>query len=333
MSIEDLPDTALALLAPGRGLLALDAATEGTGRQPAEAGVPGSDGNRRAKREVLPVAPGPGECLSGVVLDDEAIRDRTGDGTTYARILEGDGILPGIRVDRGAHPLAGFPGELVTEGLDGLRTRLQAYRVLGARFTLWRAIIRIGGNMPSGTCIDANCHALARYAALCQEQGLVPVLAPGVLAEGDHDIDTAFEVHEVVLRSLFDALYNASVAPDSVVLATTMVRPGSDCDEQAGPEEVAETTLACLKAAVPAIVPGIAFLPSGLGNGFAACLEAITRMGPHPWRLTFCDEIRNDTIPRPGAGDPAADAGVTRDACLARLRAMARATLVQAGGG
>ncbi|MCW5580662.1 MAG: fructose-bisphosphate aldolase class I, partial [Luteimonas sp.] len=226
--------------------------------------------------------------ISGVILYDETIRQSTKTGVPFAKVMAANGIIPGIKVDKGTQPLAGFPGEVVTEGLDGLRARLEEYYKLGARFAKWRAVIHIGEDIPSGTCIEANSHALARYAALCQEQGLVPMVEPEVLMDGDHDIQTSYEVHEVVLRSLFDALYNQNVALEGTILKASMVLPGKDSGEQASVEEVAEATLMCLKTAVPAILPGVVFLSGGQGDEAAtAHLDAMNRMGPHPWPLSF----------------------------------------------
>ena len=206
----------------------------------------------------------------------------------FAKYMLDNGMIPGIKVDKGTVPLAGFPGELVTEGLDGLRDRLKEYYKLGARFAKWRAVITIGDDIPSGTCIEANSHALARYAALCQECGLVPMVEPEVLMDGDHDIGTCYEVTEVVLRSLFDALYNQSVMLEGTILKASMVVPGKACDEQASVEEVAESTLMCLKSAVPAILPGIVFLSGGQSDENAtAHLDAMNKMGPNPWPLSF----------------------------------------------
>ena len=188
----------------------------------------------------------------------------------------------------GAKPLAGFPGEVVTEGLDGLRERLKEYAKLGAKFAKWRAVITIGEDAPSGTCIDSNCHALARYAALCQEAGIVPMVEPEVLMDGDHDIDTCYEITEVTLRSLFGALYEHNVMLEGTILKASMVVSGKDCPDQAGIEEVAEMTLRCLKSAVPASLPGIVFLSGGQSDENAtAHLDAMNRMGAKPWPLSF----------------------------------------------
>ena len=203
MSIETLPETASALVAPGKGILAIDESSATIARRFAEVGIHNSEANRRAYRELLLTAPGLGEWISGVILYDETIRQSTGDGVPFARYLAEQGIVPGIKVDKGTQPLAGCPGEVVTEGLDGLRPRLEEYYKLGARFAKWRAVIHIGDDIPTGTCIESNSHALARFAALCQEQGLVPMVEPEVLMGGDHDLDASYEVHLVVLRSLF----------------------------------------------------------------------------------------------------------------------------------
>ncbi len=288
MSIEHLADTALAMVAAGKGIIAIDESTATIARRFEAVGLANSGENRRAYREMLLTTPGLGEYISGAILYDETIRQSTRAGVPFTRVMAEAGIIPGIKVDKGPQPLAGFPGEVVTEGLDGLRARLEEYYKLGARFAKWRAVIRIGEDIPTGTCIEANSHALARFAALCQEQGLVPVVEPEVLMDGDHDIGTSYEVHEVVLRSLFDALFGSNVALDGVILKASMVLPGKDSGERASVEEVAEATLTCLKTAVPAILPGIVFLSGGQSDEDAtAHLDAMNRLGPHPWPLSF----------------------------------------------
>jgi len=198
------------------------------------------------------------------------------------------GILPGIKVDKGPQALAGFPGELVTEGLDGLRDRLNEYARLGAKFAKWRAVITIGEDTPSGTCIEANSHALARYAALCQEAGIVPMVEPEVLMDGNHDLEVSYDVTEATLRSLFGALYEQNVMLEGTILKASMVISGKECAEQASVDEVAEATIRCLKAAVPASLPGIVFLSGGQSDEQAtAHLNAMNQMGPHPWPLSF----------------------------------------------
>ncbi len=288
MSIEQLAETARAMVAPGKGIIAIDESSATCAKRFAGVGIENIEENRRAYRELLLTAPNANEYLSGAILFDETIRQKTRDGVPFAKYMADHGMIPGIKVDKGTHNLAGFPGEVVTEGLDGLRDRLAEYYKLGARFAKWRAVINIGDDIPSGTCIEANSHALARYAALCQEQGLVPMVEPEVLMDGDHDIEACYEVTEVVLRSLFDALYNNNVMLEGTILKASMVVPGKGCDEQASVEEVAESTLMCLKSAVPAILPGIVFLSGGQSDHDAtAHLDAMNKMGPNPWPLSF----------------------------------------------
>jgi len=288
MSIEQLAETARAMVAPGKGIIAIDESSATCAKRFAGVGIENIEENRRAYRELLLTAPNANEYLSGAILFDETIRQKTKDGVPFAKYMADHGMIPGIKVDKGTHNLAGFPGEVVTEGLDGLRDRLAEYYKLGARFAKWRAVINIGEDIPSGTCIEANSHALARYAALCQEQGLVPMVEPEVLMDGDHDIEACYEVTEVVLRSLFDALYNQNVMLEGTILKASMVVPGKGCDEQASVEEVAESTLMCLKSAVPAILPGIVFLSGGQSDHDAtAHLDAMNKMGPNPWPLSF----------------------------------------------
>jgi len=288
MSIEQLAETAQAMVAKGKGIIAIDESTATIGKRFEQVGIPNNEENRRAYRELLLTTPKLSEHISGAILFDETLRQSTKAGVPFAKYLTQNGIIPGIKVDKGTHALAGFPGELVTEGLDGLRARLEEYYKLGARFAKWRAVIRIGEDMPSGTCIDVNAHALARYAALCQEQGLVPMVEPEVLLDGDHDIQTSYEVTEVVLRGLFDALYSQNVMLEGTILKASMVLPGKDCDEEADVEEVAEATLMCLKSSVPAILPGIVFLSGGQSDALAtAHLDAMNRLGPNPWPLSF----------------------------------------------
>ncbi|TDK33857.1 class I fructose-bisphosphate aldolase [Luteimonas terrae] len=288
MSIEQLAETAQAMVAKGKGIIAIDESTATIGKRFEQVGIPNNEENRRAYRELLLTTPRLSEHISGAILFDETLRQSTKAGVPFAKYLTQNGIIPGIKVDKGTHALAGFPGELVTEGLDGLRARLEEYYKLGARFAKWRAVIRIGEDMPSGTCIDVNAHALARYAALCQEQGLVPMVEPEVLLDGDHDIQTAYEVTEVVLRGVFDALYSQNVMLEGTILKASMVLPGIDSDEEAEVEEVAEATLMCLKSSVPAILPGIVFLSGGQSDELAtAHLDAMNRLGPNPWPLSF----------------------------------------------
>ena len=288
MSIEQLADIARAMVAPGKGIIAIDESNATIAKRVEGVGIPNSEENRRAYRELLLTTPNLGEHISGAILFDETIRQSTRDGVPFTKVMMDNGIIPGIKVDKGTHALAGFPGEVVTEGLDGLRDRLKEYAALGARFAKWRAVINIGEDIPSGTCIEANSHALARYAALCQECGLVPMVEPEVLMDGEHDIETCYEVTEVTLRSLFDALYQQNVMLEGTILKASMVISGTGCAEQASVDEVAESTLICLKSTVPAILPGIVFLSGGQNDEDAtAHLNAMNQLGPNPWPLSF----------------------------------------------
>jgi len=289
MNLADLNKIACAMVAPGKGLLAADESS-GTIKKRFDAiGVASTEENRRDYREMLfRTDKTMREHISGVILYDETLRQSSRAGVPFTKIMLDHGILPGIKVDKGPHPLAGFPGELVTEGLDGLRDRLKEYASLGAKFAKWRAVITIGEDMPSSTCIEANCHALARYAALCQEAGIVPMVEPEVLMDGEHDIDVCYDVTEVTLRSLFASLYEQNVLLEGTILKASMVVSGKDCPEQASVDEVAEATVRCLKASVPASLPGIVFLSGGQSDEAAtAHLNAMNQMGPHPWPLSF----------------------------------------------
>ena len=288
MSIEQLAETAQAMVAAGKGIIAIDESTSTIAKRFAAVGVENTEENRRAYRELLLTTPKLSDYISGAILYDETLRQSTKDGVPFAKYMAQHGIIPGIKVDKGTHPLAGCPGEVVTEGLDGLRERLKEYYKLGARFAKWRAVINIGDDIPTGTCIEANAHALARYAALCQEAGLVPMVEPEVLMDGEHDIQTCYEVTEAVLRSLFAALYEHNVLLEGTILKASMVVPGKDCPDQADVEEVAESTVMCLKSTVPAILPGIVFLSGGQSDEDAtAHLDAMNRLGALPWPLSF----------------------------------------------
>ncbi len=288
MDISELVTTAQALVAPGKGILAIDESTGTIAKRFATVNVEPTEQSRCHYRSTLLTTPGLGEHISGAILFDETLRQATPDGQPLVRVMQEQGILPGIKVDKGAHELAGHGGEKVTEGLDGLRERLQEYYALGARFAKWRAVITIGDGIPSSACIEANAHALARYAALCQETGLVPIVEPEVLMDGNHDLDDCFDVTEATLRSLFAQLYDQDVILEGVVLKASMVISGSDCDERADVEEVAQATLTCLLNAVPAAVAGIVFLSGGQGDQEAtAHLDAMNRMGEFAWPLSF----------------------------------------------
>lgn len=288
MSIEDLESVALAMVAPGKGIIAVDESTNTITKRLTAVGLESTEEVRRAYRDMLLTTPGLSEHISGAILFDETIRQSASDGVPFTTVMKKAGIIPGIKVDKGPQPLAGFPGDVVTEGLDGLRPRLQEYAKLGAQFAKWRAVINISEDNPSSTGIEANCHALARYAALCQESGLVPMVEPEVIMDGDHGIDVSYEVHEAVLRSLFNALYEQNVMLEGVILKVSMVIPGKQCEVQASIEEVAEATVRVLKSTVPAALPGIVFLSGGQSDEHAtAHLNAMNQLGPHPWPLSF----------------------------------------------
>jgi len=288
MSIEQLAETAQAMVAPGKGIIAIDESTGTCAKRFAGVGIENNEENRRRYRELLLTTPNLSDYISGAILFDETIRQSTSDGVPFAKYMMDHGMIPGIKVDKGTHNLAGCPGEVVTEGLDGLRDRLAEYYRLGARFAKWRAVINIGEDIPSGTCIEANSHALARYAALCQEQGLVPMVEPEVIMDGSHDIDECFQVTEVTLRSLFNSLVEHNVVLEGTILKASMVVPGTTSGEKVSVEEVAAATLQCLKSTVPAILPGIVFLSGGQSDEDAtAHLNAMNQMGPNPWPLSF----------------------------------------------
>ncbi|HET7843016.1 MAG TPA: class I fructose-bisphosphate aldolase [Xanthomonadales bacterium] len=288
MSIDQLEQIARAMVAPGKGIIAIDESNTTIKKRFDGVGIECTEDNRRHYREMLLTTPQLSDHISGAILYDETLRQSTRGGVPFAKVMMDNGILPGIKVDKGPVPLAGFPGEVVTEGLDGLRARLEEYAKLGAKFAKWRAVIAIGEDMPSSTCIDANAHALARYAALCQEAGIVPMVEPEVLMDGDHDIEVCYDVTEATLRSLYGALYEQNVMLEGTILKASMVLSGKDASEQASVEEVAEATLRCLKSAVPSIVPGIVFLSGGQSDEDAtAHLNAMNQMGPLPWPLSF----------------------------------------------
>jgi fructose-bisphosphate aldolase, class I len=288
MAENGLEQTARALVAPGKGILAADE-SDGTIKKRFDTiHVESTEENRRAYRELLFTTPGMEEHISGVILYDETIRQTSTKGTPFPELLESKGVIPGIKVDKGAKPLAASPEEKVTEGLDGLRERLNEYRELGAKFTKWRAVIEIGDGIPSHTCIHVNAHALARYAALSEEAGLVPIVEPEVLMDGNHTLERCYSVTEWTLKTTFQELYYQRVELEGMLLKPNMVLSGKDAAEQAGVEEVAEATIRCLKNSVPAAVPGIVFLSGGQSDEIAtAHLNAMNALGPHPWELSF----------------------------------------------
>ena len=290
MSIDQLPEIAEAMVARGKGIIAIDESNATIKKRFDSVGVENTEENRRAYREMLLTTPGLAEHISGAILYDETLRQKTKDGVPFTKVMMDNGILPGIKVDKGTTPLAGFPGEVVTDGLDGLRERLNEYAGLGAKFAKWRAVININieDGMPSDTCIEANAHALARYAALCQEAGIVPMVEPEVIMDGEHDIDDCFVVTEKVLRALFNALYQHNVMLEGTILKASMVIPGKDCPDQATAEVVADYTVQCLKSAVPAALPGIVFLSGGQSDEDAtAHLNEMNKQENLPWPLSF----------------------------------------------
>jgi fructose-bisphosphate aldolase, class I len=284
----DLETIARALVAEGKGILAADESTGTIKKRFDSINVESTEENHRAYRELLFTTEGAEEFISGVIMFDETIRQSTSDGTPFPQLLESKGIIPGIKVDKGAKPLAGAEGETVTEGLDGLRERLAEYSELGARFTKWRAVISIGEDLPSDYCIWVNAHALARFAALSQEAGLVPIVEPEVLMDGTHPIEESYRVTDRTLQALYTELFDQRVKREGSLLKTNMVVSGYDAPEQADVDTVAELTIKCLENTVPAAVPGIVFLSGGMSDEDAtARLNAMNQGGPHPWELSF----------------------------------------------
>jgi fructose-bisphosphate aldolase, class I len=286
---HDLESIAATLVGDGKGILAADESVATLTRRFDPLGIPSTEQSRRAYREMLFTTPRAAEFISGAILYDETMRQKSSGGTPLAELLRSQGIVPGIKVDTGAEPLAGSPEETVTEGLDGLRDRLAEYHSMGARFAKWRAVIRITPTLPSPACVSANAHALARYAALCQEQRLVPIVEPEVLMNGAHTIARCEEVTGMVLHAVFHALFEQGVLLESMLLKPSMVIAGKDCSRQASVQEVATATLRCLRRHVPAAVPGIVFLSGGQKDRLATeHLNAINRLpGPKPWKLSF----------------------------------------------
>ncbi len=324
MSSTTLEVTARALVAPGKGILAADESHATIARRFEAYGIANTEENRRRYRQMLFTTKGIGEFISGVILFDETIRQAADDGRPFVEVLTRAGMLPGIKVDRGAKALAGAPGEQVTEGLDGLRERLAEYRKLGARFAKWRAVIAIGedGRTPTPRGIEANAHALARYAALCQEAEIVPIVEPEVLLDGGHSIERCLEVTEATLHAVFHALSVQHVTLEGLLLKPSMVLPGTVAPRRAPVAEVAEATVRCLRRTVPAAVPGIVFLSGGQSDELAtAHLDAMNRLpGPQPWPLSFSYARALQAAPlKAWGGDPARVADAQR-AFLHRAR-------------
>ncbi len=320
MTTDTLHAAAAAMVAPGKGILAADESSGTISKRFAALGIPSTVELRRQYRETLLTAPGIDSYISGVILYDETIRQATSDGTPFPEVLASRGILPGIKVDTGAKALAGAPGETVTEGLDGLRERVAEYYELGARFAKWRAVINIGAGLPSRNALHANAHALARYAALCQEGGLVPIVEPEVLMEGDHDLARCDAVTHEALREVFLQLALAGVDLQGMVLKPSMVINGAK-GRAASVQEVAEATVRCLLDCVPASVPGCAFLSGGQASQVATeHLDAMNKMGPHPWTLTFSygRALQDDAL-RTWAGE-AANASSAQEVLQQRSR-------------
>ncbi|GAB4171808.1 MAG: fructose-bisphosphate aldolase class I [Wenzhouxiangellaceae bacterium] len=287
-TLEQLIQVAQALVAPGKGILAIDESMGTIKKRFDAVGIENTEENRLDYRSMMLTTEGLGQYISGAILFDETLRQKLRDGRRLVEVMNEAGILPGIKVDKGAKDLAGFPGEKITEGLDGLRERLAEYADLGAKFCKWRAVITIAEDIPSRTCIDANAHALARYAALCQEAGLVPIVEPEVLMNGTHDLDTSFDVTEATQKALFQQLYEHNVLLEGLVLKASMVISGDQAAERADVQEVAEATVDCLLNAVPAAVAGIVFLSGGQGDVEAtAHLNAMNQLGDLPWPLSF----------------------------------------------
>jgi len=290
MNTQELTDTAKNMVAGDKGLLAMDESTPTCNKRFAKLGIPQTEEVRRAYREMIVTTPGLGESISAAILCDETIRQQKKDGTPFAKAVTIAGIIPGIKVDAGAKDMAGHPGEKISEGLDGLRGRLAEYSQMGARFAKWRAVIAVGDGIPSRGCIEANAQALARYAALCQEAGLVPIVEPEVLMDGEHTLECCREVTEEVLRTVFSQLYRQGVTLEGMILKPNMVLPGLTCPKQEPVDEVADATVKCLLRAVPAAVPGIAFLSGGQSSELASArLNAMNvRFKPRlPWALAF----------------------------------------------
>lgn len=290
MNLETLIQTAQALVAPGKGLLAMDESNTTCNKRFAAIGIPQIEPERRAYREMILTTPNLGQFISGAILYDETIRQHTKNGTPFLQLLTQEGIIPGIKVDEGAKNMALHPGEKITEGLDNLRERLSEYSQMGARFAKWRAVITIGDNIPTAACLKANAHALARYAALCQEANIVPIVEPEVLMDGSHSLEKCKEVSEKTLQTVFKELTKQQVILEGIILKPNMVLPGIKCSNQESLEKIVNDTLICLLRCVPAAVPGIAFLSGGQSPELATTrLNAMNQKmkGKAPWSLTF----------------------------------------------
>jgi fructose-bisphosphate aldolase, class I len=307
MNLSELNRVATAMVARGKGILAADESGGTIKKRFDGIKLDSTEEHRRTYREMLFTAPGAAQAVSGVILYDETIHQKTKDGTPFPQYLAKQGMIPGIKVDLGAKPLAGFPGETITEGLDGLRERLIGYHGLGARFAKWRAVIDIAAGIPTDFAIAANAHALARYAALCQENDIVPIVEPEVLMDGAHSLERCSQVTEQVLSVVFEQLFAHRVALEGMVLKPNMVISGKQAAGRASPEAVADATVRVLKRHVPAAVPGIAFLSGGQSPTEATLhLSLMNRLGPLPWGLTFSyGRALQDTALKAWGGLPA----------------------------
>ncbi len=314
MDLKELESVARSLVAQGKGILAADESSPTIEKRFRGIDLPSTEENRRAYRELLFTTPGIPEFISGVILFDETIRQKARDGTPLPALLSRAGIIPGIKVDTGAKPMAGFPGEKITEGLSGLRERLSGYRELGARFAKWRAVIAIGDGIPTTFCLKANAHALARYAALCQEAGLVPIVEPEVLMDGPHTVERCEEVTTAVLSLVFSGLLEHRVVLEGTLLKPNMVLSGKECPVQAGVGAVAEATVRTLRRVVPSAVPGIVFLSGGQTPEQATGhLSAMNALGGHPWELSFSyGRALQDPVLKAWKGSPANAAAAQR---------------------
>jgi fructose-bisphosphate aldolase class I len=328
MNRDELSRIAQAMVAKGKGILAADESSGTIKKRFDKIGVESTENNRRDYREFLfRTTEAMRNNISGVILYDETIRQKAADGTPLVRLIEDAGSIPGIKVDLGAKPLALCPGETITEGLDGLRQRFVEYRNLGARFAKWRAVIDIGAGIPTYTAISANAHALARYAALAQEESIVPIVEPEVLMDGDHDIDTCARVTEWTLKEVFYALYEQRVALEGMVLKPNMIVPGAKSSKQVSVEEVAERTIKCLKECVPPAVPGIAFLSGGQSDEDAtAHLNAMNKHAGLPWPLTFSYGRALQAAPQHAWGGKPANVPAAQNAFARRARMNGLAT-------
>ena len=334
MGWADLETVAAAMVAPDKGILAADESSGTIKKRFDKIGLESTTESRRAYRELLLTTPGMAKAISGVIFYDETLRQKTSSGVPFPEYLTKQGVLPGIKVDTGAKPMAAFPNETITEGLDGLRERLVEYYQLGARFAKWRAVIDIGAGIPTAYAIHANAQALARYAALCQEQNIVPIVEPEVLMDGDHSIERCEEVTNAVLTEVFDQLDGHRIHLEGMILKPNMVIAGKKCPKRASPEQVAAATVRCLKRHVPSAVPGIAFLSGGQSPAEATLhLSLMNGSGNLPWQLSFSygRALQDAALSAWGGKAAAVDSGQKEFARWARLNGLARSGRFKAG--